>query len=82
MSTATSVGLLRPSSAITIPLVSSSLTVFYAIVEPTILVPFLQAAKEDLPATSKTVRLWWSKYLASGLTTIFGVVLPTVFSGS
>jgi hypothetical protein len=82
MSTATSLGLLRPQSAITIPLISSSLTVFYALVEPTILVPFLKAAEEDLAAASKTVRLWWSNYLPAGLITIFAIVLPTVVSGS
>ncbi|KAK5219116.1 hypothetical protein LTR99_006502 [Exophiala xenobiotica] len=70
MSTATSVGL-RPTPILTIPLISSSLTLFYAIVEPTVFIPFLQAAKEDAPAANRIVRLWWMNYLPSGLVTIF-----------
>jgi len=71
---------LRPSPA-TIPLISTSLTVFYAIVETTIFIPFLRSAEEDLPATSGTVRRWWTHYLPAGLATIFSVTVPTIVSG-
>ncbi|KAI1612590.1 hypothetical protein EDD36DRAFT_240706 [Exophiala viscosa] len=80
MSTATTVGL-HPNPILTIPLISSSLTVFYAVVESTVLFPFLAAAKEDPPATNKVVRLWWTNFLPPGLTTIFGITIPTVVSG-
>ena len=80
MSTATTVGL-RPSPILTIPLISSSLTVFYAIVESTVFYSFLSAAKQDAPATNKVVRLWWTNFLTPGLTTIFGVTLPTIIGG-
>lgn len=80
MSTATSVGL-RPTPALTIPLISSSLTLFYAMVEPTVFIPFLRAAKEDAPAANRIVRLWWMNYLPSGLVTIFGTCLPSVVGG-
>jgi len=80
MSTASSLGL-KPSLAVTIPLISSSLTVFYAILEPTVLYPFLRAAEEDGPATNKVVRLWWANFLPAGLTTIFSVTVPSVVGG-
>ncbi|KIW14695.1 hypothetical protein PV08_07479 [Exophiala spinifera] len=80
MSTAASVGL-RPSPALTIPLISSSLTVFYAIIEPTIFLPFINAAKIDAPAANKTIRLWWNDYLPAGLVTIFSIGLTGVVGG-
>jgi len=59
------------------PLVSSSLCLFYAAVETTIFVPFLRSAKTDPSATNRVVRLWWDNFLKYGLYTIFSVTLPT-----
>lgn len=47
---------LHPSFAV-VPLVSQALAVFYALVEPTIFVPFLRAAGTDQAATQRVVRL-------------------------
>lgn len=80
MSTATSVGL-RPSPVLTIPLVSSSLTVFYAIIEPLIFNSFLAAAKEDAPATNKVVRLWWNNFLIPGTSAVVASTLPSLVGG-
>lgn len=81
MSTASTLGL-RPSLALTIPLVSSSLTVFYAVVEPTIFYSFLHSAKTDVAATSKVVRLWWTAFLPPGLALIFSTTLPSIVGGA
>lgn len=80
-STTTTLGL-RPNVALTVPLLSSSLTVFYAIVEPTILHCFLQSAKKDLSATSKVVRHWWSSFLPPGLFLVVCTTLPGIIGGS
>lgn len=71
---------LHPSFAV-IPLISQSLTVFYALVEPTIFVPFLRAAKTDRAAAQRVTRLWWTHFTPLGLTTIFGVTLPAIGAG-
>lgn len=71
---------LHPSFAV-IPLISQSLTVFYAICETTTFVPFLKAAETDPAATQRVTRLWWNNYLPYGLTTIFGVTLPGIAAG-
>lgn len=71
---------LHPSFAV-VPLISQSLTVFYALVEPTIFVPFLRAAETDRAATQRVTRLWWNAFLPYGLTTIFGITLPAIGAG-
>ena len=77
MSTTTMLGL-RPQLdlALTIPLLSSSLTVFYAIMEGTLFYCFQQSAKQDLPTTAKVMRLWWSAFFAPGVSLIFAVTVP------
>ena len=70
---------LHPSFAV-IPLISQSLTVFYAIVEPTIFIPFLRSAEIDRAATQRVTRLWWTQFLNLGLTTIFSITLPAIGS--
>lgn len=64
-----------------LPLISSSLTVFMAIIETTIFVPFLRAAEVDAKAASKTCRLWWNHWLTPGLTAIFSIIPPGVLLG-
>ncbi|KIX04121.1 uncharacterized protein Z518_07674 [Rhinocladiella mackenziei CBS 650.93] len=81
MSTASTLGL-RHNPALTIPLVSSSLTVFYAIMEPVIFHCFLKSAKEDLPATNKIMRIWWSNFLPPGLVMIVSTTLPSIIGGT
>ena len=71
---------LHPAFAV-IPLISQSLTVFYAVVEPTVFVPFLRAAETDPAAAQRVTRLWWTNYLTFGLTTIFSVTLPAIIAG-
>lgn len=71
---------LHPSFAV-IPLISQSLTVFYAWCEATVFVPFLRAAETDNAATQRVTRLWWNNYLPYGLVTIFGVTLPGIGAG-
>jgi hypothetical protein len=70
---------LHPTVAI-VPLISQSLTVFYAIVEPTIFIPFLKAAdsEPDRAATQRITRLWWTHFLNYGLATIFSITLPAI----
>ncbi len=75
MATSNALGL-RPNFA-TIPLISSSLALFYAVVEGTIFAPFLRSAETDPTSTNRTLRLWWTHYLPYGLCTIFGVTLPS-----
>jgi hypothetical protein len=70
---------LHPSFAV-IPLIFQSLTVGYAVVEYTMFRPFLRAAEADRPATQRVTRLWWTHFLSLGLTTIFSVTLPAIFS--
>ncbi len=62
MSTTTTLGL-RPDLALTIPLLSSSLTVFYAMMEGAVFRSFQQAAKKDPAATAKVMRSWWNAFL-------------------
>ncbi|KAJ9614266.1 hypothetical protein H2200_002402 [Cladophialophora chaetospira] len=81
MSTTTTLGL-RPDLALTIPLLSSSLTVFYAIMEGTVFYSFQQAAKKDPTATAKVMRSWWNAFFAPGITLIFAVTLPGIFGGT
>jgi hypothetical protein len=71
---------LHPSFPV-LPLLSSSLTVFFAIIETTIFIPFLRAAEVDAPAANKTCRLWWNAWLTPGLLTVFSVVPPGVGLG-
>ncbi|KAG9768112.1 hypothetical protein ABEF93_001648 [Exophiala dermatitidis] len=78
MSTTNTLGVGIP---VAIPLLSSSLTVFYALVEPTIFIPFIKASKEDLATTSKMIRLWWTNGLPLGLAVVFSVTLPTIIGG-
>lgn len=70
---------LHPSFAV-VPLISQSLTVFYAIVEPTVFIPFLRSAETDRAATQRVTRLWYSHFLNLGLTTIFTITLPAIGS--
>ncbi|ETN43312.1 uncharacterized protein HMPREF1541_02471 [Cyphellophora europaea CBS 101466] len=71
---------LHPSFAV-IPLVSQSLTVFFAGVETTIFISFLRAAETDHAAVQRTARLWWKQWLPWGLSTIFAVTLPGICAG-
>ena len=71
---------LHPSFA-ALALISSSLTVFYALVEPTIFIPFLKAAENDAAAANKTCRLWWKSFLSLGLSTIFAIVPAGIMLG-
>ena len=71
---------LRPNFA-TIPLISSSLALFYAFVEVTIFIPFLQSAQTDPKIANRALRLWWTNYIPYGLCTIFSVVLPGAVAG-
>ncbi|EXJ78423.1 hypothetical protein A1O1_08823 [Capronia coronata CBS 617.96] len=66
---------------VAIPLISSSLTVFYALVEPTILYPFVKESKDQLSTTSKAVRLWWSNFLPLRIATVFATTLPSIIGG-
>ncbi|EXJ82537.1 hypothetical protein A1O3_06350 [Capronia epimyces CBS 606.96] len=66
---------------VAIPLISSSLTVFYALLEPTIFYPFIKESKDDLAASSKAVRLFWTNWLPLGLAGIFSVTLPSIVGG-
>ena len=79
MATSNTLGL--PTNFATIPLISSSLTLFYAVVEGTIFEPFLQSAKSDPKATNRTLRLWWTNYTPYGVCTIFGVTIPSAAAG-
>jgi hypothetical protein len=81
MSTATTLGL-RPDLALTIPLLSSSLTVFYAVMEGTVFYSFQQSAKTDIAATAKVIRSWWTAFLPPGLGLIFAVTIPGVAGGT
>jgi hypothetical protein len=71
---------LHPSFPV-LPLLSSSLTVGFAVVETTIFNAFLRAAETEPKAASKITRLWWNSWLTAGLTTIFSVVPPGVILG-
>lgn len=71
---------LHPSFAV-IPFVSQALTVFYALVEPTVFIPFLHAAHTDRAATQRVLRLWFNSFKSFGLITIFSVTLPAIISG-
>ena len=79
MATSNTLGL--PPKFATIPLVSSSLALFYAVVEYTVFEPFLQSAKSDPRTTNRALRLWWSNYLPYGFCTIFSVPLPSAAAG-
>ncbi len=81
MSTSSTLGL-QPNLALTIPVISSSLTVFYAVVEPVVLYSFLQAAKKEHGATSKVIRLWWQAFLPPGLGLIALTTLPSIIGGT
>ena len=82
MSMSTTLGLrLQPDLSLTIPLLSSSLTVFYAIMEGTVFYCFQQAAKKDLLSTTKVVRFWWTSFLAPGVSMAFAVTLPGIIGG-
>ncbi len=81
MSTATTPGL-QPDLAVIIPLLSSSLTVFYAIMEGTVFYSFLQSAKKDPAATAKVMRTWWTAFLPPGVSLIFAVTIPGIFGGT
>lgn len=78
MSTTNTLGVGIP---VAVPLISSSLTVFYALVEPTIFYPFVKESKDHLSTTSKAVRLWWKNALPLGLATVFSVTLPGIIGG-
>jgi hypothetical protein len=80
MSTATHIGL--STSFAVFPLISSSLTVFNALVQPGIFIPFLRATDTDLKATNRALRLWFNYHTPYGLSTVFAVILPTIFAGS
>ena len=80
MTTSTQLGL-RSSFAI-VPLLSSSLTVFYAFVEPTIFIPWLRSADTEASATNRALRIWWNHFLTPSLTTILSITIPTIVSGS
>jgi hypothetical protein len=79
MSTATHIGL--STSFAVLPLLSSSLTVFNALVQPAIFIPFLRASDTDLKATNRVLRLWFGHHTPYALSTVFAVILPTVFAG-
>lgn len=49
--------------------------------EATVFYCFQQSAKQDLPATTKVMRLWWKAFLPPGLTLIFLVTLPGIIGG-
>lgn len=66
----------QQTKLLALPLVSSSLTVFYAAVEVAIFIPFLRSAETEPAATSKVVRLWWNYFLFPGA----GFVLATTFT--
>ena len=57
MATTTTLGLYS-TPLLAIPLVGSSLSVFYAATETVIFYAFLRAGDEDPAATRKVVRLW------------------------
>ena len=81
MATANTLGL-RSDLALTIPLLSSSLTVFYAILEGTVFYSFQQSAKQDSAATAKVVRSWWTAFLPTGVSLIFAVTIPGIAGGA
>lgn len=80
MSTTTTLGL-RTSPALVVPLLGSSLTVFYAFTETAIFYSFLRAAEHDSPTASKAVRLWWTYFLPPGVSLIFATTIPTIIGG-
>ncbi|KAK5063119.1 hypothetical protein LTR84_005195 [Exophiala bonariae] len=80
MSTATTIGL-QTSPALAIPLIGSSLTVFYAFTETAIFYSFLRAAEHDPATASKAVRLWWTYFLTPGVSFIFATTIPTIIGG-
>jgi hypothetical protein len=83
MSTSTTIGLRsQPNLALTVPLLSSSLTVFYAIMETTVFYCFQQSAKRDPRATAKVTRLWWSAFLPPGVSIAFAVIVPGIVGGA
>ncbi|KEF57674.1 uncharacterized protein A1O9_05592, partial [Exophiala aquamarina CBS 119918] len=65
-----------------LPLVGSSLTVFYAFAETAVFSSFLRAADHDPATTSQVVRHWWSAFLVPGTSLVFATTLPTIISGS
>jgi hypothetical protein len=81
MSTTTTLLGLRPSLPLLVPLVSSSLTVFYAAMETSVFYSFQQSAKKDPSATAKVMRLWWNAFLPPGLAMIFAVTIPGIAGG-
>lgn len=80
MSTATTLGL-HTSPGLVVPLIGSSLTVFYAFTETAIFYSFLRAAEHEPATTSKTVRLWWTYFLVPGVSLIFATTIPTIIGG-
>lgn len=81
MATTTTLGL-HSSPNLIVPLIGSSLTVFYAVTETTIFYSFLRAADHDPANTSKAVRQWWTYFLVPGTSLIFATTLPTIIGGS
>jgi hypothetical protein len=75
MSTTTTLGL-RADPLVAVPVVFSSTAVAYAMFETVIFFSFIDASKEDLPATNKVVRIWWSKFLAPGIALAGATILP------
>ncbi len=78
-------------SPATLPLLTTSLTLFYALVEPTIFIPFLRAAAEPddeesqtqaaAAAANRAIRKWWTYYLPYGLSTIFALGMCNAVAG-
>jgi len=81
MATTSTLGL-RSNPSYILPLVGSSLTVFYAFTETAIFAAFLRAADHEPAHTSKIVRHWWSAFLIPGTSLVFATTLPTIISGS
>ena len=79
MATATRLGL-HPSFAI-LPFLSSSLTLFYAFVEPTVFIPWVRSADTELTATNRALRIWWNHFYTPSLSTILSITIPTIFTG-
>jgi hypothetical protein len=79
MTTSTQLGLHR--SYAVVPFLSSSITLFYAIVKPTIFIPFVRAAETDRVATNRVLRRWFNNFSAANLSTILSITIPTIITG-
>ena len=64
-----------------LPPISSSLALFYAFVEITIFLPFLQSSAVKDYDVNRAIQLWWNNFFGYGMSTIISLGIASLVSG-